>query len=65
MEAVKRGISVSTAARQFQVIRKILYDHVKDWVQHSTQLGPGTALTTEEESVLASYLLHMAEHRFP
>ena len=61
MEAVKRGISVSGAARQFQVPRKTLDDRVKGCVQHGAKPGPSTALTVEEEGALASYLLYMAE----
>ena len=65
MEAVKRGISVSGAARQFQVPPKTLDDCVKGHVQHGAKPGPGTALTVEEEGALASYLLYMAERGFP
>ena len=65
MEAVKRGISVSGAARQFQVPRKTLDDRVKGRVQHGAKPGPGTALTVKEEGALASYLLYMVERGFP
>ena len=65
MEAVKREISVSGAARQFQVSRKTLDDRVKGRVQHGAKPGLGTALTVEEEGALASYLLYMAERGFP
>ena len=65
MEAVKRGISISGAARQFQVPQKTLDDRMKGRVQHGAKSCPSTALTAEEEGALASYLLYMAEHGFP
>ena len=65
MEAVKRRISVSGAAMQFQVPRKTLDGRVKGRVQHGTKSDPGTALTAKEEGALASYLLYMAERGFP
>ena len=64
MEAVKRGISVSGAARQFQVPRKTLDKCVKGCVQHGAKPSPGTALTVKD-GALASYLLYMAERGFP
>ena len=53
---------MSIAAR---VPRKSLDDRVKGRVQHGTNPGLNTALTTEEESALEAYLLYMAERGFP
>ena len=49
MEAVKGGSTVSAATQQFGVPRKTLDDRVKGKVQHGTNPGPPTALTSKEE----------------
>ena len=63
MKAVKDG--EKSECKQFGVLRKSLDDRVKGRVQHGTNPGPNTALTTEEESALEAYLLYMAERGFP
>lgn len=66
MRAVQEeGMAVSGAAKQFMVPRKTLDDRIKGRVQHGRRPGPSTALTVEDESALATYLLYMAEHGFP
>ena len=70
MEAAMRAVqvegrTVSAAAKQLRVPRKTLDDRVKGHVEHGSCPGPSTALTAEEESALAAYLLYMAEHGFP
>ena len=65
MEAVSQGTAVSTAAKAFNVPRKMLDDRVKGRVKHGTKPGPDTVLTEEEEAVLMSYLVYMAQRGFP
>ena len=66
MKAVQEeGMTVSGAAKQFQVPRKTLDDRIKGRVEHGSRPGPPTALSAEEEGALAAYLLYMAEHGFP
>ena len=66
MKAVQEeGMTVSGAAKQFQVPRKTLDDGIKGRVEHGSRPGPPTALSAEEEGALAAYLLYMAEHGFP
>ena len=65
MEAVSQGTAVSTAAKAFNVPRKLLDDCVKGRVKHGTKPGPDTVLTEEEEAALMSYLVYMAQRGFP
>ena len=66
MKAVQEeGMTVSGAAKQFQVPRKTLDDRIKGRVEHGSRPGPPTALSAEEEGALAAYLLYMAKHGFP
>ena len=66
MRAVQEeGMTVNAAAKQFRVPKKTLDDRIKGRVEHGSRPGPSTALTAEEESALAAYLLYMAEHGFP
>ena len=65
MRAVQEGMTVSAAAKRFQIPRKTLDDWVKGRVQHGTNPGASTALTAAEENALATYLLYMEERGFP
>ena len=38
---------------------------IKGLVCHGTNPGPSTALTSEQENALESYLFYMAEHGYP
>ena len=53
MEAVSGGeMSVSAAAKRFDVPRKTLDDRVKGRVRHGTKPGVSTVLSPEEETAL-------------
>ena len=49
-------MAVSTAAKAFNVPRKMLDDRVKGRVKHGTKPGPDTVLTEEEEAALISVI---------
>ena len=57
--------SVKGAAKKFNVPRRTLADRVNGRVRHGSHPGPKTALSKEEEDVLCSYLIYMAERGFP
>ncbi len=64
--AVEDGMSVSAAARQFNIPRVTLYDHTKGkYFGYDTAFGRERALTDEEESILVKYLVYMGESGFP
>ena len=62
MEAVSQRTTMSTAAKNFSVSRKMLDDCVKGRVKHGTKPGPDTVPT---EAALMSYLVYMDQRRFP
>ena len=62
MSAVNnRKITIYSAAANFNVPRKTLDDRIKGVVSHGTNPGPSTALTSEQENALESYLFYMAD----
>ena len=65
IKSVQEGETISKAAKLFHVPRKTLDDRVKGRVQHGSNPGPSTALNSEEEKALVTYLLYMAERGFP
>ncbi len=66
MKAVKDdGVSLRSAAINFNVPRKTLEDRVKGKTQHGVKPGPKTVLTKEEEDSLVSYLVYMSKCGFP
>ena len=60
LEAVKKGESISQAAREHGVPKTTLYDRVSGRVVHGSKPGPKPYLTSKEESTLGSYLKHCA-----
>ena len=54
MEAVSQGTAVSTAAKAFNVPRRMLDDCVKGRVKHGTKPGPDTVLTDQKRRKLPS-----------
>ena len=60
MDRVKKGPTVSAAARMCGVPRRTLDDRIKGRVCHGTNPGPST-----EEASLVSYVPYMADRRFP
>ncbi|XP_052260545.1 uncharacterized protein LOC127864686 isoform X1 [Dreissena polymorpha] len=57
-------MKIRVAAREFNVPRSTLSDHVHGRVGE-TRPGPVSLLNDEEEGALVSYLLYMADHGFP
>ena len=56
-------VTISDAARRFEVPRKTLDDRMKGLVQHGTNPGPKTVLTAVV--ALVQYLVYMAQRGFP
>ena len=65
MDRVKKGLTVSAAARMCAVPRQTLDDRIKGRVCHGTSLGLSTVLSCDEEASLVSYVLYMADRGFP
>ena len=68
MSAVRdRKVTISEAAKKYNVPRKTLNDRIKERVEHGSRPGPSTVLTKEEEEEdgLVSYLAYMAQRGFP
>ena len=66
MKALKDdGVSLRSAAINFNVPRKTLEDSVKGKTQHGVKPGPRTVLTMEEEDSLVLYLVYMSKCGFP
>lgn len=65
-EAVRSGrLSVSSAAKEYNVPRMTLSDRVNGKIPLNAKMGVKTALTTDEESALCSYISYMANRGFP
>ena len=56
-EDVKKGVSQKHAVDTHGVPRSTFKDHINGKVLHGTRPGPVSYLTTEEETLLAEYLL--------
>ena len=65
IDSVKKGLTVSAAARMCGVLRRTLDDRIKGRVCHGTSPGPSTVLSYDEEASLVSYVLYMADGGFP
>lgn len=66
MSAVRdQKVTISEAAKKYNVPRKTLDDRIKKRVEHGSRPGPSTVLTKEEEDGLVSYLAYMAQRGFP
>ena len=66
MTDVREGkLTAYAAAKRYNVPRRTLDDRIKGRVEHGTNPGPSTVLTSEEEASLVAYLLYMAQHGFP
>ena len=65
MDRVKKGLTVSAAARMCAVPRQTLDDQIKGRVFHGTSPGSSTILSCDEEASLVSYVLYMAYRGFP
>ena len=59
-----QSLTVTQAARKYNVPRKTLDDRIKKKVVHGNHPGPSTVLTSKEDA-LVSYLVYMAQHGFP
>ena len=59
------SLTVTTAARKYNVPRKTLDDRIKGKVVHGTHPGVSTVLTAKEESALVVYLVYMAQRGYP
>ncbi|KAH3889299.1 hypothetical protein DPMN_013352 [Dreissena polymorpha] len=57
-------MKIRVAAREFNVPRSTLSDHVHGRVGE-TRTGPVSLVNEDEEGALVSYLLYMADHGFP
>ena len=60
LEAVKKRQFISQATHDHGVPKTTLYDRVSGSVAHSSKPGPKHYLTSNEESMLSSYLKHCA-----
>ena len=60
---VDDGISISAAAREFNVPRKTLSDKINN--NHPLKPGRQTCLSTEMEDIIVKYIQYMYEHAFP
>ena len=65
MEAVKKGASVSAAARQFNIARSTLDDKIRGRSSVECSKGPSTILTSAEEEHLKRWIIFMADSGFP
>ena len=63
--AVKGGLSISAAAKRFNVPRMTLSDRISGRVKLKSKMGVKTALSSEEESALCNYITYMANRGFP
>ncbi|KAH3863016.1 hypothetical protein DPMN_025992 [Dreissena polymorpha] len=63
--AVKGGMSVVSAAKKFGVPKMTLSDRISGKVALDAKIGVDTALTTDEEAALVSYIGYMANRGFP
>ena len=61
LEAVREGMTVSTAARNFGIPRSTLHHRVSGRVVHGVKPGPKPYLNETEEKELGSYLKHCAK----
>ncbi|KAH3729694.1 hypothetical protein DPMN_055672 [Dreissena polymorpha] len=61
----KRSMSVSSASKKFGVPRMTLSDRINGKVALDAKMGVDTALTTDEEAALVSYIGYMANRGFP
>ena len=65
-EEVKNGkMSISSAARHFNVPRTTLSDHVRGRVVNFRSPGPQRQLTDDLEECLVDYLIYMSRQNFP
>lgn len=65
MEAVRKGASISAAARQYNIPRSTLDDKIRGRYSVECSKGPATVLSKEEEDHLRRWLIFMADSGFP
>ena len=65
VDRVKKGLTVSAAARMCAVPLRTLDDRIKGRVFHGTSPGPSTVLSCDEEASLVSYVFYMEDRGFP
>ena len=65
ISAVKRGQSYKSAAKQYGVQRTTLMNKCKGRSAVNCRMGPSTILSSEEETHLEQWLIHIASRGFP
>lgn len=63
--AVRGGLSVRAAARQFNVPKTTLLYKIRGVYPEARKMGPGTIFSIDEEQLLAKWVLDMAKAGFP
>ncbi|KAJ8941959.1 hypothetical protein NQ314_010178 [Rhamnusium bicolor] len=65
LDAVRRGVSVSSASKQYKIPRITLLYKAKGKYAVNCRMGPETTLTSIEEDLLVKWLLSIADAGFP
>lgn len=65
INAVENGMSISMAAKKFNVPRMTLSDKSKGKTPIIRKLGPSSVLSESEEALLAKWILHLGDIGFP
>ena len=65
LNAIHRGMSVRTAAKEFGVPRTTLVDLFKGRYSVTAKLGPSTVLTADEENLLCDWLVELCRRGIP
>ncbi|KAJ8968823.1 hypothetical protein NQ314_002085 [Rhamnusium bicolor] len=65
LDAVRRGVSVSSASKQYKIPRITLLYKAKGKYAVNCRMGPETTLTSIEEDILVKWLLSIADAGFP
>ncbi|KAJ8950062.1 hypothetical protein NQ314_008068 [Rhamnusium bicolor] len=65
LDAVRRGVSVSSASKQYKITRITLLYKAKGKYAVNCRMGPETTLTSIEEDLLVKWLLSIADSGFP
>lgn len=64
IEAVKKGSSISAAARRYNILRSTLDDKIRGRYEIGCSKGPPTVFSKEEDH-LKNWILYMADWGFP
>lgn len=65
LDTVRRGVSVASASRQFNIPRITLLYKSKGKYDVNARMGPDTILSSDEEQLLVQWLLNIAAAGFP